>query len=108
MLRRFRFGALLAAAILPALAQKAGPASWQNDLAPITATDWNYDFAAHLLERAGFGGTPDEIQTLVKLTPAQAVARLVHVLTSAAPAADAPSAPSAWAFPCGSDKEIMP
>jgi len=37
-----------------------------------------------------------------------AVARLVHVLTSAAPATDAPSAPSAWAFPCGSDKEIMP
>ena len=37
-----------------AIAQTAGPAAWQNDLKPIAATDWNYDFAAHLLERAGF------------------------------------------------------
>jgi hypothetical protein len=56
----------------------AGPATWQNDLTPIGATDWNYDFAAHLLERAGFGGTPAEIADLAKMTPAQAVARLVR------------------------------
>src|ERR1700733_6594892 len=62
----------------PAIAQTAGPATWQNDLKPIGPTDWNYDFAAHLLERAGFGGTPDEIQALAKLTPAQAVDRLVR------------------------------
>jgi hypothetical protein len=61
-----------------ALAQKAGPAAWQNDLTPIGPGDWNYDFAAHLLERAGFGGTPEEIQALAKLTPAQAIARLVR------------------------------
>jgi hypothetical protein len=54
------------------------PATWQNDLTPIGPGDWNYDFAAHLLERAGFGGTPDEIASLAKLTPAQAVARLVR------------------------------
>ena len=42
---------------------------WQNDLTPIGAADWNYDFAAHLLERAGFGGTPEEIHALAKLTP---------------------------------------
>ena len=59
-------------------AQTAGPVAWQNDLAPITASDWNYDFAAHLMERAGFGGTPEQIQALAKLTPAQAVARLVR------------------------------
>ncbi len=59
-------------------AQTAGPRIWQNDLTPITPADWNYDFAAHLLERAGFGGTPEEIQALAKLTPAQAVARLVR------------------------------
>jgi len=35
-----------------AFAQKAGPAQWQNDLAPISPSDWNYDMAAHLLERA--------------------------------------------------------
>ena len=62
----------------PALAQTAGPAAWQNDLTPITAADWNYDFAAHLLERAGFGGTPEEIQALAKMTPAEAIARLVR------------------------------
>jgi len=33
------------------------PTAWQNDLTPITGKDWNRDFAAHLLERAGFGGT---------------------------------------------------
>ena len=59
-------------------AQIAGPAAWQNDLAPIAPADWNDDFAAHLLERAGFGGTPQEIQALGKMTPAQAVARLVR------------------------------
>lgn len=50
----------------------------QGDLTPISASDWNYDFAAHLLERAGFGGTPEDILVLAKLTPAQAVARLVR------------------------------
>src|ERR1700729_2969056 len=69
--------ALVAAPDL-AIAQTAGPAAWQNDLKPIAPADWNYDFAAQLLERAGFGGTPDEIQALAKLTPAQAVARLVR------------------------------
>jgi len=54
------------------------PATWQNDLTPIGPADWNYDFAAHLLERAGFGATPDEIANLAKLTPARAVARLVR------------------------------
>ena len=58
--------------------QNAGPATWQNDLTPIGPSDWNYDFAAHLLERAGFGGTPDEIQDLAKLTPSAAVARMVR------------------------------
>jgi hypothetical protein len=76
MVGRVLFGtALLAAA---ALGQTAGPAAWQNDLTPIGAADWNYDLAAQLLERAGFGGTPAEIESLAKMTPAQAVARLVR------------------------------
>src|SRR5579864_1916882 len=85
MLRRLAFlGTLLAAATViaaypaPAMAQAAGPPAWQNDLTPIGPADWNYDFAAHLLERAGFGGTPEEIEALAKMTPAQAVARLVR------------------------------
>ncbi len=61
-----------------AAAQSAGPAAWRNDLAPIATSDWNRDFAAHLLERAGFGGTPDEIDALAKMTPSAAVSRLVR------------------------------
>ncbi len=76
MLRRVAFLSILSA--VAAMAQTAGPAKWQNDLAPIGPADWNYDFASHLLERAGFGGTPEEIQALAKLTPAQAIARLVR------------------------------
>jgi len=50
---------------------------WTNDLSPIAATDWNYDRAAHLLERAGFGGTPEEVGRLAAMTPRQAVDALV-------------------------------
>ena len=55
-----------------------GPAAWKGDLSPITASDWNYDRAAHLIERAGFGATPEEIQALADMTPEQAVRRLVY------------------------------
>ena len=55
----------------------AGPAAWANDLSPIAASDWNYDRAAHLIERAGFGAPPEEIRRLAALTPQQAVAELV-------------------------------
>jgi hypothetical protein len=54
-----------------------GPAAWTEDLSPIGPVDWSYDRAAHLLERAGFGGTPEEIRALADLAPAEAVARLV-------------------------------
>lgn len=61
-----------------ALAQNSGTSQWQNDLSPITAADWNYERAAHLLERAGFGGTPEEIEALARMTPRDAVRRLVY------------------------------
>jgi uncharacterized protein (DUF1800 family) len=70
--------AALVTCAVAATAQTAGPAKWQNDLTPIGPADWNSDFAAHLLERAGFGGTPEEIAALAKMTPAQAMARLVR------------------------------
>ena len=56
----------------------AGPAGWADDLRPIGPGDWSYDRAAHLLERAGFGGTPDEIRQLAGLSPEAAVDRLVN------------------------------
>jgi hypothetical protein len=59
-------------------AQKAGLPRWQNDLTPIGTSDWNYDSAGHLLERAGFGGTPEEIQALARMSPTDAVRQLVY------------------------------
>jgi hypothetical protein len=52
-------------------------ASWVDDLSPLAAKDWTYDRAAHLLERGGFGATPDEIARLARMTPEQAVNWLV-------------------------------
>jgi hypothetical protein len=71
------FNSLLAATLIlfatDAIAQR--PA---KPLAPISANDWNERTAAHLLDRAGFGGTPDEIAKLAALSPSQAVAQLVN------------------------------
>src|SRR5438128_814768 len=58
-------------------AESATPAAWTNDLAPITPADWNPQRAAHLLERAGFGGTPEEIQRLAAMSPRQAIDSLI-------------------------------
>ena len=64
----------LGAAALPA--RSASP--WAGDLAPIAESDWNRDRAAHLLERAGFGGTPSDIDELAALGARGAVRRLVR------------------------------
>ena len=55
-----------------------GPASWQGDLTPITAAEWSYDRAEHLLGRAGFSGTPEDIEKLAAMTPEEAVRSLVY------------------------------
>jgi uncharacterized protein (DUF1800 family) len=47
-------------------------------LKPIDRQKWNFYTAAHLLNRAGFGGTPEEIEKLAALTPEAAVASLVN------------------------------
>ena len=51
--------------------------NWANDLTPISAQDWNAERAAHLLERAGFGGTPEDIQRFAAMTPVAAMKELV-------------------------------
>ena len=40
---------------------EAGSPQWADDLSPIAPSDWSYARAAHLIERAGFGATPEEI-----------------------------------------------
>lgn len=59
-----------------AVAQWSGPSSWQSDLRPIPDSQWSYAAAAHLLERAGFGGTPSQISALAAMSPEQAVQQL--------------------------------
>lgn len=49
-----------------------------ESLSPLAGDDWNYARAAHLLERAGFGGTPSDIDRLAAMSPADAVAHLVE------------------------------
>jgi len=46
-------------------------------LKPLSASKWDYTAAAHLLNRAGFGGTPAEIEKLVSLGQERAVSYLV-------------------------------
>jgi uncharacterized protein (DUF1800 family) len=53
-------------------------ADWVGDLTPISQQDWNAQCAAHLLERAGFGSTPEEIAQFAAMTPKAAVRRLVY------------------------------
>jgi len=47
-------------------------------LNPIGRSEWSPAKAAHLLSRAGFGGTPEEIARLAAMTPAAAVKSLVY------------------------------
>ena len=46
-------------------------------LDPLPAAKWNFTTAAHLLNRAGFGGPPSEIEKLVALGPDAAVDHFV-------------------------------
>ena len=70
-------GIALLALLLAPLACIAA-AGWTGDLTPISQEDWNAERAAHLLERAGFGGTPEEIAQFAAMTPEAAVRRLVY------------------------------
>ena len=63
----------------------AAPTEWQDDLRPLSGADWNAARAAHLLERAGFGGTPAEVAALAAMTPQQAVSSLVRYQQTANP-----------------------
>lgn len=54
------------------------PGRFSASLNPIKAKDWGYDHARHLLNRAGFGGTPAQIATLVKWGPEKSVDHLLN------------------------------
>ncbi|MCI0535902.1 MAG: DUF1800 domain-containing protein [Verrucomicrobiales bacterium] len=63
-------------------------------LSPISPSNWNETTASHLLNRAGFGGTPAEVSRLVELGPEQAVSSFVDYERIPDPAA-----PPEWAKP---------
>jgi len=55
----------------------SGGESWVGDLTPIAGSDWNAARAAHLMERAGFGETPDGVARLATQDPVALVKTLV-------------------------------
>jgi uncharacterized protein (DUF1800 family) len=55
----------------------AGQLDVETALAPY-AGPWDERYAAHLLRRAGFGGTPDEIARYARMRPHDAVESLIH------------------------------
>ncbi|MCB1747081.1 MAG: DUF1800 domain-containing protein [Gammaproteobacteria bacterium] len=73
---RTLLGALLAALLLNGTTARA--ATPAERLAPIAPQAWDRAAAAHLLERAGFGGTPREVDRLAALGPDAAVRYLVN------------------------------
>ena len=54
-----------------------GSAAWIGDLKPIGAGDWTAARAKHLMERAGFGETPEKLAALASGDPAKIVRDLV-------------------------------
>ena len=75
--------------------------AWQDDLAPLPAKEWNRERAAHLLERAGFGGTPAEVDRLAAMSPSQAVRSLFRYHSIANPL---PPFDDSGAFEAGRDR----
>lgn len=65
--------------LLAQLAPSAIAGDWANDLSPIASVDWSPAQAAHLLERAGFSGTPEEVAAFAELSPQEAVAQLLDI-----------------------------
>jgi len=65
-----------------------------NMLTPLADSKWNAAAAAHLLNRAGFGGTPDEIERTRQEGLTAALCEFVEVKSDAA---NVP--PPAWAHP---------
>ena len=78
MMTRHPIGGFASLALLVAPLACIAAADWTGDLTSIGQKDWNKARAAHLLERAGFGGTPEELAQFAAMTPQAAVRRLVY------------------------------
>ncbi|MCP4730584.1 MAG: DUF1800 family protein [Roseibacillus sp.] len=92
----------LDASIGQAVAERAAVvARLQGGLEPLPAEQWDYAKARHLLVRAGFGGTPEEVQHLYEMGLHKAVDYMVDYAFLPAPNAPfdalAPEKPDALA-----------
>jgi uncharacterized protein (DUF1800 family) len=61
-------------------------------LTPLPSSKWDYDAAGHLLVRAGFGGSPAEIQDLTDQGMQPSLEKLLNSVA-------AESVPPTWAYP---------
>ncbi len=77
-IRNFAVALGLSAAALVQAAPAPAQPDWQGDLRPLSSAEWSRERAAHLLERAGFGGTPAEVDKLAAMSPSDAVRSLVR------------------------------
>jgi uncharacterized protein (DUF1800 family) len=68
-------------------------------LEPLPANQWNATTAAHLVNRAGFGGSPQDIENLHQMGPDKAVSWFVDYEKT-----PDPTAPPDWAHP---DPDLM-
>ena len=80
--RGFRVAAVIVGGLALAVPAMGAPVdsaahAWVGDLERLAEADFGYEQAAHLLERAGFGGTPKQIEELAALGLKGAVNRLV-------------------------------
>ena len=100
---RFRFVDLRTALVRlgAGICLAAAPLSAQGDFSPIDPRNWGEAEARHLLERAGFGGTPSEVAALAALTPKAAVRQLVYF--EGAPEAELPDFEPSGIFDPGLD-----
>ncbi len=64
--------------LCPGLAGWSSGAWAELDLRPLQSERWDETLSAHLLSRAGFGGSPEQVRGLALLSPANAVALMVH------------------------------
>ena len=71
-------------------------------LKPLSADRWNSETAAHLLNRAGFGGTPVDILKLTELGPDKAVYSLLYYERIPDPTPNPP-----WAVPDSDEVKKM-
>ncbi|MCU0869587.1 MAG: DUF1800 domain-containing protein [Burkholderiales bacterium] len=75
---RYAIARMLVAVAVAGVALTSAAAPIAGRLEPLAAADWDRAAAAHLLERAGFGGTPEQVDAIAAMGPRAAVRYLVR------------------------------